>query len=154
MKRILLFVKALVCLTFVFIACNNKTKTASQFYYYPKANMYYEIAEKNYVYSLDSGKTWLNIKDTTGKEPLTLGKKVLLTSKTDSIWKENEVHRKLYSGNLYNLTEKDSSIARTTNAVTERKKVVRKSSKTKVKRVEEKEIKRNNHFKVFRRILQ
>jgi hypothetical protein len=149
MKRILLFVRTFVCLAFVLIACNNKeAKIASVIYYYPKANMYYKVAEKSYIYSLDGGRTWLNITDTADKAPMTLGAKVLLTSTTDSIWKENEVHRKLYAGTLYNLTGKDTAKVIAITKVTERK-AVRKSSKPKAKKVEEKETKRKKPIKKF-----
>jgi hypothetical protein len=108
--------------------------------------VYYNVASKTYTYSLDGGKTWRNMNSEADKEPSTLGEKIVLTSITDSIWKENEVHRKLYAGKLYDIIDDTTNGANGDNLgavagkVSERK-AVQKGSKTKTRRKAKVEVK-------------
>jgi hypothetical protein len=66
------------------------------------------------------------------EEPATLGEKVVLASNTDSVWKENDTHRKTYSGKLYKIIDDSENISPVATVVSERK-VVEKAIKTKAK---------------------
>lgn len=135
MKRILCFASIILSIWFVTvnISCSsssNKQKQEVKFYYYPKTNVYFDVTKKKYIYSLDSGKTWSNISITSDKESPTLGKRLIIYSTTDSIWKQNEAHRKQYAGTLYNIINEDN-IAPVGSEVTERRFAHNKSIRSK-----------------------
>ncbi len=134
MKRIIWLVAIIASIGFVSLqlSCSsNKQKQEVKFYYYPKTNIYFDVAKKDYIYSLDGGKAWGIINNSMDKEPATLGKRVVIYSPVDSIWKQNEVHRKQYGGNLYNIINQDN-IASVGGIVTERRAAVYKSSRARV----------------------
>ncbi|GAC1380283.1 MAG: hypothetical protein NVSMB45_03370 [Ginsengibacter sp.] len=79
------------------------------FYYYPKANAYYDVTNASFIYSLDSGKNWTVLQDSSKQNNSFLGKRVLIKSYTSDVWRDNEVHRKMYGGTLINLVRRDSS---------------------------------------------
>ena len=78
----------------------NKEHT---FYYYPEWNAYYDVRNKNYFYSIDGGKTWDTITNSSNEMANTLGKKIVLQSASQEIWVENEQHRNQYGGTLNDL---------------------------------------------------
>ena len=78
------------------------------FYYFPKTNVYYDISHTSYIYSIDSGKHWTVLVDSSRKNTDALGKRIELTNSTSDIWKDNEIHRKMYGGTLINLVRQDS----------------------------------------------
>lgn len=83
----------------------NNTLT---FYYYPKTNVYYDVTNASYLYSIDSGKNWTVLLDSSRKNTKILGNKIIINSANSDIWKENELHRKMYGGRLINLVNHDS----------------------------------------------
>ncbi|MGZ5189635.1 MAG: hypothetical protein ACXWCZ_01380, partial [Flavisolibacter sp.] len=70
------------------------------FYYYPKANVYFNKTENNYVFPDENG-TWKVAKDLPQTKSSVLDKKVDLNSASIDIWKENEKHRMVYAVALY-----------------------------------------------------
>lgn len=113
MKRILSYL-SIIC-SFIFIGTDiscgtNPDKAQSSFYYYPKVNVYYDATRANYIYSLDSGKTWDSMVDKLNKVPTTLGKEVIIDSPLSEVWKANEMHRRLYGGTLLNIISADTGI--------------------------------------------
>ncbi len=155
MKQILWLASIILSIGFVTssISCHdNKQKREVKFYYYPKTNVYFDVAKKKYIYSLDGGKTWGNISSLSDKEPVTLGKRLIIYSAVDSIWKQNEAHRKQYAGTLYNIIDDDNRIASVGSEVTERR-FIHKNSKVRVapyKASPEKPVKKRTFFqKVF-----
>lgn len=135
MKRILCFASIILSIGFVTVniccSSSNKQKQEIKFYYYPKTNVYFDVAKKTYIYSLDGGRTWGNMSIPSDKEPATLGKRVVIYSTVDSIWKQNEAHRKQYAGTLYNIINQDN-VASIGSEVTERRFVHYKSIRPKV----------------------
>src|SRR5687767_8369888 len=93
MKLILSYLAIIVSLGFsgTNISCNNRNSNEAQsrVYYYPKVNVYYDATRANYIYSLDSGKTWDSMVDKLNKLPNTLGKEVILDSPVTEVWKAN-----------------------------------------------------------------
>jgi hypothetical protein len=73
------------------------------YYYYPEWNAYYDVAHKNYIYSIDGGKTWDTITNSSNEVANTLGKKVTLHSSSAEIWLNNAEHRQHYGGTLNDL---------------------------------------------------
>lgn len=102
-------IKWILCLTIITIACNdlNLTHSGDTFYYYPSKNVYYDVKRSNYIYSLDSGKTWDSMYSETA-EPAIMGRKATVYSTTSDVWKDNEAHRKLYNGILLNIINEES----------------------------------------------
>lgn len=112
MKLISSYLPVIISIGFTNIYCNNNNinKAQSSFYYYPKVNVYYDATRANYIYSLDSGKTWDSMVDKLNKVPATLGKEVIIDSPVSEVWKANEMHRKLYGGTLLNIISADTGI--------------------------------------------
>jgi hypothetical protein len=73
------------------------------FYYYPEWNAYYDTRHKNYIYSIDGGKIWDTITNSSSDIAQTLGQKIILHSHSDQIWLNNAEHRSLYGGELNDL---------------------------------------------------
>lgn len=73
------------------------------FYYYPEWNAYYDVQHKNYIYSIDGGKTWDTISNSLEAINNTLGEKIVLHSSSSEIWQENAEHRNKYGGALNDL---------------------------------------------------
>src|SRR3954463_9689146 len=114
MKRVVLFIIIVVSIQLFFIACRSTDRQDEedfQFYYYPNKNAYYNVEKKNFLYSLDGGKTWDSVASVSDKEPQTLGEKIIVYSDNYDVYKDNEAHRKLYNGTLYNITTADTSVA-------------------------------------------
>ncbi len=110
MKRVSSFIVLIVSVGLFMVSCNSNSKgSQTGFYYYPRKNMYYDVEKNIFLYSLDSAKTWRSLANVTGKEPATLGEKVIIDKTPDEVFKNNEEHRKLYSGNLYNNINRDTT---------------------------------------------
>ena len=76
------------------------TPSSYSFYYYPKANVYYNTTDNNYLFSDENG-SWEVAKDLPKNKSYLLDKKVDLISTSIDIWKENEKHRMVYAVALY-----------------------------------------------------
>lgn len=83
--------------------------------------MYYDVANKKYLYSLDSAKSWNSFNDETGKTPATLGTHQVLYSNSDSIWKYNADHRKSYNGRIYHIIKETNDLPTSYNDAREKK---------------------------------
>ncbi len=132
--------KSFLCIGFVLsigivslmYGCNQKpVETQLEFYYYPKSNMYFDVAKNNFLFSLDGAKTWDTLNAFAQQEPEVLGDKVVLYAANDSIWLDNEAHRRAYNGKLYNIFDFDTITISGTGVVTEKvkKKVIPSSPK-------------------------
>jgi hypothetical protein len=73
------------------------------YYYYPEWNAYYDVQHKNYIYSIDGGKTWDTITNSSNTVASTLGEKIQLRSSSAEIWRDNAEHRTKYGGELNDL---------------------------------------------------
>ena len=129
-------------------SCNNEEKVQEpEFYYYPKANVYYDVAGKVFYYSLNGAKSWQQMTDSLATSPELLGEKVVLHS-SDTIWKDNERHRQLYSGVLYNVAASVDSVEGSAAKVSERK-VNRKKYRASERPAPEEEPKKKKGFGKF-----
>ena len=137
MKQAVMFIgmcMSIWTLTFLF-ACNNQAANKKlEFYYYPDKNIYYDVANKTYLYSLDGAKTWGEVPGDLKES--SLGEKKIIYTTTDSVWKDNEAHRKMYAGTLFNVVKEDADTTSAGPEIKERK-VVKKSA-PKVAKTEQK----------------
>ena len=101
-------------ITFLFLitatSCNETGFIKKQFvfYYYPSKNVYYNVANNQYTYSVDGGRTWYSFKPTSNTEAATLGGKQIINSDNEQPWNINEIHRKQYNGTLISVADADS----------------------------------------------
>lgn len=103
---------------FFSLSCNsNSHKNELLFYYFPQKNVYYNPASKAFLYSLNGAKSWSTFTAANNTQPTTLGNKVEIYSKNAEVYRDNESHRKLYGGRLYNITTIDTAIAMEPEAV-------------------------------------
>ncbi|RYZ49380.1 MAG: hypothetical protein EOP49_16400, partial [Sphingobacteriales bacterium] len=87
MKRkgiIIVAVLAIVAIVAAFVLPRKKevafnSDSPYKFYYYPKLNAYYDFQNKDFVYTLDGGKSWMK-KDAASEESAEkLSQKVLIS---------------------------------------------------------------------------
>ncbi len=92
-------------------SCNNNkalpTKNrpapaiAHQYYFYPKANVYFDSANKEYLFLGNDGKSWQTAKEIPVAMQVLMDKKVFIASPADPVWKDNQNHKLIYSALLY-----------------------------------------------------
>ena len=124
MKRVSLFIIIIVSIHLFALSCQNNKENEKEdykFYYYPKKNVYYDVEKKIFLYSINGGKTWDSVINTSGNDPRTLGEKVTIRSRVKEAYKKNETHRNLYKGKLYNIVSLETAVASAAPEVTERK---------------------------------
>jgi len=144
MKRAVLFLVMFAGIQIFCVSCQSNNlpeeKENYEFYYYPKKNVYYNVEKKNFLYSLDGGKTWDSVMSVSDNEPATLGEKIIVYSADNDVYKDNAAHRKLYNGRLYNIINTDTTATAAAPEVTERK-VKKKTTQSKPQQEEEKVVK-------------
>jgi len=89
----------------VSIGCSKKTSPeviqAGQIYYfYPKANVYFDTTAGNYIFQGLDGSWQTNVKLPADKQSL-LEKNVIINKPELPVWKNNDTHQLLYSAALY-----------------------------------------------------
>lgn len=70
-------------------------------YYYPKTNIYYDVARSQYIYFDSIQKSWKQSKKFSEEQKLSLGEKAVISNPSSPIWKNNAQDRLVYSVNLY-----------------------------------------------------
>lgn len=97
-------------LLFSCFACNNNkaekpvAKVAlptPRYYFYPKANVYFDSVNKDYVFLGNDGKTWQSLKQIPVAMQMLMDKNVLIDTPAQPVWKDNERHKLIYSAALY-----------------------------------------------------
>jgi hypothetical protein len=100
------FVLLMICLS-VLSCSNNKAEQSAPpppppiYYFYPKANVYFDTVNKDYVFLGNDGKTWTSEKQIPAAMQSMMDKSVLLDSFAQPVWKDNQNHRLIYSAVLY-----------------------------------------------------
>jgi hypothetical protein len=90
-------------------ACNdNKAKNTTvatppppKYYFYPKANVYFDTVNKDYIFLGSDGATWTSGKQIPAAMHSMMDKSVLLDTFSQPVWRDNENHRLIYSAVLY-----------------------------------------------------
>jgi len=112
------------------LACNSMhNDPALEFYYFPARNVYYDLSNSRYIYSLNGGRTWDTLYKKAEAGSTTLGKREIIYSKVTNPWDSNDVHIKRYSGYLLDLPSIDSNTAQAI-VVSERKPATKGKSVT------------------------
>lgn len=103
MSRFLLF----FLFSFSLIACNNEKakeevpRLTPQYYYYPRANVYFDSANKEYLFMASDGQNWQTAKQIPAVVQGLMDKTSLVQNPSNPVWKDNEKHRLIYSAVLY-----------------------------------------------------
>lgn len=101
--RQLSLIFSLIIYCAIIISCNNLQPKQFEFFYYPSRNVYYDVTNSQYLYSLDGGTTWDSLKTKMNGDPATLGAKQIVYSTSPSIWLENAQHRSQFNGKVINI---------------------------------------------------
>jgi hypothetical protein len=93
------------------LACNNNkaekigppppAMQPARYYYFPKANVYFDSANKEYVFLGNNGTSWETQKQIPAAMQSMMDKSVFIDSPQTPVWKDNENHKLLYSALLY-----------------------------------------------------
>lgn len=78
-----------------------ENKPAGAVYFYPKANVYYDVAAGEYVYFSQDEKRWIRKSNLTKQQKLSLGERAVIDEPAAPVWKNNKTDRLIYSVNLY-----------------------------------------------------
>ena len=92
----------------ILLACNNEKKEEKkpvtlppQYYYYPRANVYFDSANKDYLFVTTDGKTWQTAKQIPNVVQGLMDKGIFIPNPSQPVWKDNEQHKLIYSSVLY-----------------------------------------------------
>ncbi len=105
MNRLLFFSAML----FLMACSNSQTETQPeeapalppQYFYYPKANVYFDSANRNYIFQSNDSLAWQTTKQIPAVVQALMDKGVLVQNPPDPVWRHNETHRLVYSAVLY-----------------------------------------------------
>lgn len=106
--------------TAITLSCNNFMQQEFEFFYYPAKNVYYDVTNHMYLYSLDGGKSWDSLSVSAEKAPAIPGSKETLYSTTHEIWVNNPAHIQQYKAQTIDITGRDSTLSQK-DIVAERK---------------------------------
>jgi hypothetical protein len=101
MKTALIIIAGLILAFFAFSAVRPAKKLKQQaVFYYPKANVYHDLAEDEYYFYHSEQKEWIATKKISREQESSLGDRVPV-SVNDPVWKNNYQERLIYSVSLY-----------------------------------------------------
>lgn len=102
----------LLIVCFIFFSCSdNKAEQNTPappppiYYFYPKANVYFDTVNRDYVFLGSDGKTWTAEKQIPAAMQSMMDKSILLDTFSQPVWKDNQNHRLIYSAVLYAVPE-------------------------------------------------
>ena len=132
---------SLLSLLFLFISCSENNQVAkAEYYYYPQKNVYYDPVKKSFLYSLDGTKSWNSFINSRNAQPAFLGEKIIIKADGENVYTDNSKHRKLYGGELIDISSPPSDTSFTGPEADERQIIpakkqvaVRKAANTKPK---------------------
>ena len=121
---------AFVIIGFVLLMYGCKGKQQQKtFYYYPKANVYYDTQRSLYYYSLNGGQSWDSVPKLIAKEPATLGNKEIIYTTATPPYANNSADRKKYGGSVFSFVSNVNTLNDIDSGATER--VIKKSARSK-----------------------
>lgn len=71
------------------------------YYYFPKANVYFDSANKDYLFLANDSNSWVTEKRIPAVMLAMMDKSVRIDSPAQPVWKDNQNHRLIYSAVLY-----------------------------------------------------
>ena len=100
---------ALLLSVFCFACTNKKAETivvatpapSPKYYFFPKANVYFDSVNKDYLFLTNESKTWSTAKQIPDVMQSMMDKSVLIDSPSSPVWKDNQNHKLVYSALLY-----------------------------------------------------
>ncbi len=105
MKAILAIVIVGIIGYFVYAAVKPDKKPAEtgtqEVYYYPRANVYYDVGTGQYAYFDTEAKSWKLSRDFSEEQKLSLGEKAVITQPSSPVWENNAQDKLIYSVNVY-----------------------------------------------------
>ncbi len=78
----------------------KEIEAGQTYYFYPKANVYFDTTAGNYIFLGEDGNWQTSIKLPADKQSL-LEKNIIINNPELPVWKNNDVHKLLYSATLY-----------------------------------------------------
>lgn len=119
-----------VSFTIAALSCMQKPEAPKyEFFYYPKVNMYYNVAAGQYIYSVDSARTWNTINETSPEPPATLGAAQIIKTGNKQVWNENEQHRSQYNGIILNVAAAEDEMVNNDTEVKDKKSLKKTAAK-------------------------
>lgn len=115
MKQTLLFLFISIFCVLIF-SCDSITPKKFEFYYYPSRNVYYDVGNARYLYSLDAGESWDTLYSKNKTEPATLGEKHIIYSTNIDICADNAQHIQQYNGKAVSIATDSSNTQSSTVA--------------------------------------
>lgn len=99
----------LLVFSFCLIACKDDQKAAPpkvdtlppQYYYFPRANVYFDSANKDYLFLTADSSAWQSSKQIPAVVHSMMDKSVLIENPSQPVWKDNDKHKLVYSALLY-----------------------------------------------------
>lgn len=104
MKRlvIILALVLLALVAYVTIWADREDPTdGTTFYFYPRANVYFDVERERYIHQDSSTGSWQKSKKLPGNRKEKLGQYVILNQPPPPVWSQNSQHRLVYSTTLY-----------------------------------------------------
>ena len=99
---------ALTLFIFCFACTDKRTEEtvapplpAPKYYFFPKANVYFDSVNKDYLFLTNAGQTWSSAKQIPDVMQSMMDKSVLIDSPASPVWKDNQNHKLVYSALLY-----------------------------------------------------
>lgn len=96
---------------FIFLAACNQAAVESsveeketatpRYFYFPKANVYIDSANNQYLFLATDGKTWQTAEQIPAAMQALMDKNVFIENPSQPVWQDNENHRLVYSALLY-----------------------------------------------------
>lgn len=122
-----------------------------RFYYYPTSNFYYDVAQGNFVYTLDGGRTWEVQKAAAPQTAKAFNDRKVIDSPEPRVWKYNNEHRAKYGGLVTDYRER-AVTAGPPPVVAKKEKIVKqwkKQKKTEARKSQDKQDKEESGWKHF-----
>jgi hypothetical protein len=79
----------------------ESTSLPPQYYYYPKANVYFDSANKIYFFQSGDSLTWQSAQQIPAVVMALMDKNVFIADAQEPVWQNNANHRLVYSAVLY-----------------------------------------------------
>ena len=94
---------------FFFVACSGNRQPEAekpelqpaQYYYFPKANVYFDSANKDYLFLAADSNGWQTSKQVPAVVHSLMDKSVYIADPAQPVWKDNDKHKLVYSALLY-----------------------------------------------------
>lgn len=96
--------------SFFLFACNNNddkpaeqkpVKLQPQYFYFPRANVYFDSANKAYVFLANDSTGWQMAKQIPNVMQGLMDKSAYIQNPPEPVWTDNEKHKLIYSALLY-----------------------------------------------------